>query len=469
MRRALVMGAAMVLAMVAGVCGQTTNLPWDEANQIVAEVTAPTFLAQTFNVKSYGAAGDGATDNTTAFARAIGACNAAGGGMVEVPSGTYVCGAIELKSDVNFHLDAGAVIKFSSDATKFPLVHTRYQGIDLMNFSPLVHAMNCTNIAITGSGTFDATNCSWNKDGSGNFTALESQETAGTAIAQRVYGSGKPLRTAFIEPFNCTNVLIQGVSVVKSKFWQLHPCLCTNVTVDGVTTNSTTSQTDGCDPEGCTGVVIRNCHITAGDDCIAIKAGRNADKLRVHKPSQYVVVYDSVFTGPWGIITCGSEVTDGVQHVYGYNLTTAGTGVRYALYCKTNTLRGGYIQDVHLDTVSGVFSHDIVFINMKYSSETGPNLPPVREITLNNISDTSCPQVLDLVGLANDPIQGLVISNSDFTNITNTTDTISYAEVTYENVTVNGQQVASPAMVRATGGGAVRIGGKGHARENRRR
>jgi polygalacturonase len=425
---------------------QTPSLPWPAANEIVAEVIPPVFPAQTFNVASFGASGNGSTDNTSAFARAITACNAAGGGMVEVPTGTYVCGAIELLSNVNFHLDSGATIKFSSNAALFPLVHTRYQGIDLMNFSPLVHAANQTNIAITGSGTFDATNASWNKDGSNNFTTLESEETAGTPITQRIFGSALPLRTTFVEPFNCTNVLIQGVTVVNSKFWQLHPCLCTNVTVDSVTTNSTSAQTDGCDPEGCTGVVIENCHLTAGDDCIAVKAGRNHDTLRVHKPSQYVVVMNSFFTGPWGIVTCGSEISDGVQHVYGYNLASAGTGVRYALYLKTNTLRGGYIQDINLDTVTGIFSHDIVSVDMKYNGETGTNIPTVQNITLNNISDTSCPQVLDLVGLSNAPINNMVISNSNFTSITNTTNSISNANVTYDNVTVNGVDVGSPAV-----------------------
>jgi hypothetical protein len=138
--------------------------------------------------------------------------------------------------------------------------------------------------------------------------------------------------------------------------------------------------------------------------------------------------------------------------------------VRYALYLKNNTLRGGHIQDINLDTVSGTFSHDIVYVNMKYNSETGSNVPIINNINLNNISDTSCPQVLDLVGLSGDPIQNMLISNSNFTSITNTTNTISYANVTYENVTVNGSPVSSPSVAGAaatpsvSGATAVRPG-----------
>src|SRR5256885_552473 len=143
------------------------GLPWAAANQIVAETEAamPTFADTTFDVTTFGAKGDGKTDNTAAFAKAIAACSAnPGGGHVVVPSGTYVTGAVYLKSNVDFHLNSAATLKFSGDASKFPTVLTRYEGIECMNRSPMVYAFGEQNIALTGSGMLHAGGTSsWNK------------------------------------------------------------------------------------------------------------------------------------------------------------------------------------------------------------------------------------------------------------------------------------------------------------------
>jgi polygalacturonase len=438
----LILAAVGLFAAVA----RGGDLPWPAANEILARVKPPTFADKNFSVRDFGAVGDGKTDDTVAIAKAIGACSSAGGGHVLIPSGQYLTGAIELLSNVDLHLD-GATLNFSGDAGEYPMTITRYQGIDLMNYSPLIHAVNQTNIAITGTGILDGTSTAkWNRDGKENFALLEKIAAEGAPIADRKFGPEHPLRTTFIEPYNCTNVLIQGITIRNSHFWQLHPTLCTNVMVDGVTTESTTSQTDGCDPESCHDIVIQNCTLGAGDDCIAIKSGRNPDTQRVHRPSENIVIVNSKFHGPWGLITCGSEQSEGIQHVFAYNLSTldnvkdvrGDTGVRYLLYMKTNTARGGFIRDIHIDSITGKFNKAIVYAIMNYGKETGNLSPQVTDISLSNVAAQSVPIVLDMTGLDNDPMTNITLSDCVFDKIARES-IIKNTNVNYDTVTINGK------------------------------
>ncbi|MBV9712440.1 MAG: glycoside hydrolase family 28 protein, partial [Ktedonobacteraceae bacterium] len=340
----------------------TGPLPWPEANAIVSQTTVPTFPNNMFLLTNYGGVGNGSTDNTAAFQKAIAACNAAGGGHVVVPAGRYVTGAIHLLSNVDLHLAAGSTILFSGDASKYPPVLTRYEGIECINHSPLIYAYGQTNIALTGSGTLDAAGTApWNK-GSNRAGLLDPLVAAGVPPQQRnVVGK---LRVTYIEPYNCSNVLIQGITMSHARFWQLHPTLCTNVTIDSVTQVSPSmGNSDGCDPESCDHVVITNCTFNALDDTIAIKSGRDADGRRLHTPSQNIVIAHCKFASNDGMITCGSELSGGIQNVYAYDLTTFGKSVKYVLYVKSNSRRGGFAKNINIDTVhgSGVFG-PIIFI-----------------------------------------------------------------------------------------------------------
>jgi polygalacturonase len=422
------------------------TLPWQEANDIVAATTLPTFPNVNFVATDaqYGAKGDNKTDNTAAFAKAIDAANAAGGGHVVVPAGNYVTGAIHLKSNVDFHLESGAVLKFSGDATKFPTVLTRYEGIECMNRSPMVYAYGQTNIALTGSGTLDANaTSSWNKGSDRAY--LESRIAAGvTDPTKRVFpGSGHTARSTFIEPYNCDTVLIQGVTLKNPKFWQLHPTLCKNVTVDGVHTDPSTasSNTDGCDPESCDHVVITNCNLGAHDDNIAIKSGRDADGRRVNVPCQNLVVVNCTMNGNWGAITCGSEQTGGIRNVFAYKLNVTGA-TKFALYVKSNTKRGGFSQNINLDSVSGTFARSFVFVTSTYNSQTGNFPPAFGPITISNSSCTKADRVFDVSGLSNSHINGLVASDSKFAGVANTSNILNNVDGRkFTNVTINGKPI----------------------------
>jgi polygalacturonase len=421
------------------------ELPWPEAQAIVAATALPTFPSATFNVLSYGAVGNGSTDNTAAFRRAIDACNAAGGGTVVIPSGTYVTGAIYLKSNVNVRLD-GATLKFSGTASNFPTVLTRYEGIECMNRSPMIYAYGERNIALTGTGTLDAANTSsWNK---GNDRAyLETLVAAGVPPEQRIVpGSGHELRSSFVEPYNCDTVLIQGISVRNSMFWQLHPTLCRNVTVDRVSTDPSTahSNTDGCDPESCDHVVIKNCDLGAHDDNIAIKSGRDADGRRVNVPCQNLVVFGCRMNGNWGAITCGSELTGGIRNVYAYNCTLVGV-TKFALYVKSNTLRGGFAENINLDSFSGTLDRSVAFVTSTYNSQTGSFVPRFGPIAITNSSCTHAgSKAFDVSGLSNSHIRGLTVRDGNFSGVVDTSNTLNFVDsLSFTNVWINDARIAN--------------------------
>ncbi|MGO1054618.1 glycoside hydrolase family 28 protein [Crossiella sp. CA198] len=417
------------------------TLPWPEANKIVAETTLPSFPDRLFKAADYGAKGDGKTDNTEAFAKAIDACTKAGGGHVTVVKGSYVTGAIRLRSNVHLHLETGVVLKFSGDGAKFPTVLTRYEGIECMNRSPMIYAYGEKNIAITGKATLDAGGTSpWNK---GNDRAyLESLVAKGTAPEKRIVpGSGHTMRSTFIEPYKCENVLIQGITLKNPKFWQIHPTLCRNVTIDGVSTDPSTaaSNTDGVDPESCDHVVIVNCDLGAHDDNIAIKSGRDADGRRINVPCQNIVVADCRMNGNWGAITCGSEQTGGIRNVYAYRLTVVGE-TKFALYVKSNTKRGGFSTNINLDSVTGTYVRSVVYVNSTYNNQTGTTPPRFGPFRLTNCGSTKAASVLNVAGLAESHVNGLELIDCKFTGVAGTGNTIKYVDgLKLTGSTVNGK------------------------------
>lgn len=265
-----------------------------QADSIVASITLPTFPDTIYDITEFGAVNDGTTNNTRAFIKAIAACNQAGGGKVLVPSGKFLTGPIHLLDNVNLHLADGAEVLFSADKSLYlPVVHTSYEGVELMNYSPLIYAYKKKNIAVTGKGTFNgqANEKNWwpwcgaerygykkgepQQRDAHNLPRLRKMNEEAVPYQKRIFGEGHQLRPAFFQPFGCKNVLVQGVTFTNAPFWVMHPIKSTNVTVDGVTVSSHGPNNDGCDPEYCKNVHIKNCVFDTGDDCIAIKSGRN--------------------------------------------------------------------------------------------------------------------------------------------------------------------------------------------------
>ncbi|HEX6525678.1 MAG TPA: glycoside hydrolase family 28 protein [Streptosporangiaceae bacterium] len=429
-----------------------SRIPADAAaDRIVASVRRPRFPLRYFNVTRFGAVGDGTTKNTAAFAAAIAACNRVGGGHVIVPSGQFLTGAIHLLSNVDLHLEDGATILFSQDPNDFlPVVFTRWQGVELMSYSPFIYSYGQRNIAVTGSGTLngqaDANHWwNWKTLETPDFNALTAMADAGVPVSQRVFGSGHFLPPQMIQPFLTDTVLLEGVTVINSPFWHLNPNLCRNVTVDGLTINSSGPNTDGCDPESCDGVVVQNVTFNVGDDCIAIKAGRDTDGRRVNVPCQNVVVQDSTFASGHGGITIGSEMTGGVQNVYARDLAFNSPNLQAGHRIKTNTLRGGFVLNTNVYRITaGTVGGPLLKIEGQYNGQTGNFPPDLTGITLRDWTVGTCAGVWSIVGAsAADPIgtatlEDLTISASSAANSAQFISNLVVKDVTVGGTPVTG-------------------------------
>jgi polygalacturonase len=364
---------------------------WSSVPEILARIVPPTFPDREFVITRYGAVGDGSTDCTESFRQAIDACNRAGGGRVVVPAGTYLTGAIHLKSNVDLHVSKGATIRFSTDPKKYlPVVFTRYEGTEVMNYSPFVYALDQQNIAITGEGTLDgrASAAIWYQwKRAEDPRKLVESAAAGVPLEKRIYGEGHQLRPNFIEPTRCRDVLVEGVRIVDSPMWVIHPLYSTNITVRGVTVQSRGPNTDGCDPDSCTDVLIENCSFSDGDDCIAIKSGRDADGQRVNIPCQDLVIRDCTFRDGHGGVTMGSETSGGIRNVFAERCRFDSPDLDSAMRFKSNPARGGFIENVYLRDCSTKTAKVGVHMTLRYASSgarDGGSVPVIRNVDIRN-------------------------------------------------------------------------------------
>jgi polygalacturonase len=419
------------------------------ADRIVASVRRPRFPRQFFPITRFGAVGDGTTDCTAAFAAAIAACHRAGGGHVVVPAGTYLTGAIHLRSHVDLHVEAGATVLFSQDPNDYlPVVFTRWQGVELMNYSPFIYSYGQRNIAVTGQGTLngqaDASHWwNWKSLETPDFNALEAMADAGTPVSQRVFGNGHFLPPQMIQPFLTDTVLLEGVTVINSPFWHLNPNLCRNVTVDGLTISSSGPNTDGCDPESCDGVVVQNVTYDTGDDCMAIKSGRDSDGRRVNVPCQNVVIQNCDFADGHGGITIGSEMTGGVKNVYARDLTMNSANLQAGHRIKTNTLRGGYVLNTNVYRVkAATVGGPLLLIQGTYNNQTGAFPPDVSDINLTDWTVGTCAGIWSITGAsASDPVGTATLDDLTITTSTAANSAVNISKLVVEDVTVGGVPV----------------------------
>ncbi|MGZ8867236.1 MAG: glycoside hydrolase family 28 protein [Thermoanaerobaculia bacterium] len=432
--------------------------PWASLPDLLARIKDPTFPQRDFVITRYGARSGG--DASAAIRKAIDACSRAGGGRVVVPSGEFLTGAIHLKSRVNLHVSSGATLRFSTDPAKYPVVYTRWEGVELMNYSPLIYAFECTDVAVTGAGTLDgqADATHWwpwkgvrsgqRQDVTKNFEGAASQNEDrdrllrqgedNVPVEQRVYGPGHFPRPPFIETYRCRNVLIEGVTIRNAPFWVTHPTLSTNVTVRGVKVISHGPNNDGCDPESCRDVLIEDCLFDTGDDCIALKAGRNNDGRRVNTPVENVIIRNCEMKEGHGGITMGSEITGGARNVFAEKCRLDSPNLERALRLKTNTLRGGIIENVFVrDIEIGTVKLAPIEIDLRYEPrDSGPFIPQVRNILVERMSSKSSRHGLYIKGLENAPVRNVVIRDSQFRGVTHGQVIEGAVELTLTNVIV---------------------------------
>ncbi len=432
--------AGQVNAAESKAASQAATRAWKQVPVILKRIVPPTFPEKDFEITKFGAVGDGTTDCTKAFADAIAACNQAGGGRVVVPAGKFLTGAIHLKSGVNLHIVKDGTILFSTDPRKYlPVVFTRYECTEVMNYSPLIYAFEQENIAITGEGTINAQAKAgvwhqWVREGRDDNRKLDEMANKDVPVEQRVFGEGHFLRPNFVEPVRCHNVLIEGIKIVSSPMWVLHPLYCTNVTVRGVTVEAEGPNTDGCDPDSCTDISIKDCSFSDGDDCIAIKSGRDHDGRRVNIPCQNLVIQNCVFKDGHGGVAVGSETSGGVRNVFAENCSFDSPNLDMAMRFKTNPARGGFIENCYLRNCTVKTAKVGIHMTMRYGSSgarEGNFIPTVRNI---DIRDSSFGTLLDraifIEGYSADAkITDVTISNCRFHNAPHSNVITNAAEI----------------------------------------
>jgi polygalacturonase len=439
--------------------------PWQEIKKVEKEIRVPFFKNKNYNVVAFGAINDGKTFCTDAFRKSIQKCSKDGGGMVVVPAGKYLTGPIHLEDNVNFHLEEGAEILFSTNPQDYyPLVHTSFEGIELMNYSPLIYAFDKQNIAVTGKGVLNgqASENNWWpwKGGSSeghtygfekgrpsqidklNLPALMEMGQNDVAVENRKFGKDHYLRPNFIEFFGCKNVLLKDVKIVNAPFWIIHPIKSINVIVDGVNIESHGPNNDGCDPEYCKNVLIKNCTFNTGDDCIAIKAGRDAEGRRVGIKTENVIVRNCKMIDGHGGVVIGSEMSAGVSNVFVEDCVMDSPNLDRAIRIKSNSRRGGVVDGVYVRNVTvGQVKEAVLKINMHYAiygDQTGEFIPHVKNVLLENITVKNGGKYAVFIdGHEKSPVENIVLKNVKVDKVNESYSLKNVASIRFINTYIN--------------------------------
>lgn len=426
---------------------------WEQVPEILKKIVAPEFPDKEFNIMKYGAVADGKTLCTKAFQKAIDACNTKGGGIIVVPKGEYLTGAIHLKSNVNLHISKGAVVRFSTNPKDYlPVVLARWEGMDVMNYSPLIYAYEQQNIAVTGDGVLDgqASDDNWwkwkslgnNKESRPRLLQMNDDKVP---VKERIFGEGYYLRPTFVEFYKCKNILISNVTLNNSPFWFLHPVLSSNITIKDVSTNGLGPNNDGCDPESSSDILIKGCTFNNGDDCIAIKSGRNNDGRRWNTPSKNIVIQNCKMKDGHGGVVIGSEITGGCLNVFAEDCEMDSPNLDRALRIKSNSKRGGTVKNIYMRNVKvGQVKEAIVKLNMHYDppEAIGYHYDPVFEnVFVENVTSQKSRYGLFLDGLENSHIRNINIKDCKFNGVLDGNYIQYVDELKLTNVFINGQIV----------------------------
>jgi polygalacturonase len=432
-----------------------SNDAWAMAQKIVRDTKLPKFPSRDFLVTDFGAKADG-SDNSAAFKAAINKCHESGGGRVVVPKGDFASGPIHLLSNVNLHLDEGCKILFSTKPADYlPVVFTRWEGMEMMGYSPLVYAYGQSNIAITGKGTLDGQanektwwpwkgGDNWAKPGVATQQAarkkLEQDAEANRPVSERIYAEGAQFRPPFVQFYSCNSCLIEDVTITNSPFWLIHPVLSQDVTVRGVTCSSLGPNSDGCDPESCKNVVIENCFFATGDDCIAIKSGRNADGRRINVPAENIVIRGCKMRNGHGGVVIGSEISGGARNIFAENCEMSSHDLERGLRFKTNSVRGGTIENVYFRNIDIGDVQTAIVIDFDYEEgDTGKFTPQVNNIEIRNLRCKNAKQIFNVKGYARSPIRNLHLVDVQFEQATKIGQLDNMEGFVANNVTIHGK------------------------------
>ena len=415
----------------------------NEYRKIESSIAQPQLGATEFLVTKFGAKPDAtAAQNQKAIQKAIDKCSKKGGGRVVIPSGQhFLTGAIEIKSGVNLVIEEGAVLEFAFQTDLYPIVETSWEGLECFNLSPCIYAFKAHDIALTGKGTVDGGGSNdtwWPWCGNSRFGAKEGgiaqnkgararllnageegipmYDGQGRRSEDRVFGPTDGLRPQLVNFNKCERVLIEDVTLLRSPFWVIHPLHSTDITVRRVKMINDGPNGDGCDPECCNRVLIEDCFFNTGDDCIAIKSGRNRDGRERDMPSQNIIIRNCEMKNGHGGVVIGSEISGGAKNIFAHDCVMDSPNLDRVLRIKTNSCRGGVIENIYVKDIKvGQCGESVLKINLDYEHNelcNRGNYPTVRNVLMENVSCSKSRYGVLIIGLD----EGTYVNDIDVRN-----------------------------------------------------
>ena len=427
---------------------------------------AITLKAERVDMLKSGAKADGKTLNTMLINHTVDRLSQAGGGTLFFPAGTYLTGAIRLKSNITLELEAGATLLFSDNFDDYlPFMEVRHEGVMMKSFSPLISAMDAENITIKGEGTLDGQGKAWwteffriyvdlEKNGMrelNKYQPLWERENDVEALYAETnedwHGTLKRrfFRPPFIQPVRCRRVRIEGVKIINSPFWTVNPEFCDNVVVTGVTIHNVPSpNTDGINPESCRNVHISDCHISVGDDCITLKSGRDAQARRLGVPCENITITNCTMLSGHGGVVIGSEMSGSVRKVTISYCVFDGTdrGIRI----KSTRGRGGVVEDIRVSNIiMSNIKREAVVLNLKYSEmpvePMSERTPLFRDISISGLTAVGVKTPVKIVGLEEAPVTDIILRDINVKNAREKCIFENCERIRLTDVIVNGKEV----------------------------
>ena len=446
---------------------------WDEAQykQIEQSIRVPQFADKDYVITKFGAKPDATAEkNQKAIQKAIDQCSKKGGGRVVVPTGqTFLTGAITLKDGVNLHVEEGAVLEFAFQPELYPIVETSWEGLECFNLSPCIYAFGVKDIAVTGKGTIDGggSNDTWwpwngnprfgwkegmiSQRGGSRARLLKNGEDGipmynekGERSPERIFTAEDGLRPQLVSFNKCEGILLEDITLLRSPFWVIHPLHSTDITVRRVKMINDGPNGDGCDPECCDRVLIEDCFFNTGDDCIAIKSGRNRDGRERNMPSKNIIIRNCEMKNGHGGVVVGSEISGGCQNVYAHDCVMDSPELERVLRIKTNSCRGGIIENINMRNIKvGVCKESVLKINLDYEHNEiccRGYYPTVRNIYMENVTSEKSQYGVQIIGLDEDTyVYDVTVKNCKFNGVKDGNFSSGKTRnVQFENLFING-------------------------------
>lgn len=446
------------------------NLNPEEEARILTRIQAPQFPPLEMNIRDCGAIGDGVTLDTEAIQQTVRRVHELGGGKVIVPSGRFLTGSLELLSHVNLHLEqSDSVLLFCTETTEqhYPLAFGHWECTPLWNYRALIYALNACDIALTGKGVLDGQASetvwwnwthqiehAWSTHGRNlqrpASLRLREMNLSGIPAEERRFGDGDYLRPMFIQTLYCQNVLLEGVTLCNSPMWQVNPVMCRNVIIRRMTLRSHGHNNDGVDPESCRDVLIEENLFDSGDDCIAIKSGRDRDGRKADVPCENIIIRYNRFADGHGGIALGSEMSGGIRNVFAAYNEFDSPELTYPLRIKANALRGGVIENIWLRHSRVKRVRDaVVHVTMNYAEGIyGSHLPRFRHIVIEDLEAAGGEYGLFIEGMSQSPVEGLSLKNIRISDVQIPLHAACWGQgARMENVVINGLSYPRPVQL----------------------